>query len=171
MKNIVLTGIMGTGKTTVGRVLSKKLGLKFIDMDSEIEKQEGLKIKEIFEEYGEERFRDIESEMAIKAAKNKKVVISTGGGIVLRDENIDTLSENGIIVNLTAIPETIIERTIANDDRPLLNVENPLDKLNTLLEQREPLYKKADIIVDTNNRSPIMIAEEIIENIGRIGSQ
>ncbi len=158
---------MGTGKTAVGRELSRLLDMKFIDVDAEIEKSEKRTINEIFERFGEVKFRDIETEMVKKVAQNKNAVISTGGGAILREENVKVLKKNGIIVCLTASPETIFERISDNSDRPLLRVENPLKRIKELLVFREPYYKKADIMIDTEGKNPIQIAEEIIERLKR----
>jgi shikimate kinase len=91
-----------------------------------------------------------------------KAVISTGGGAVLRQENMDNLRKKGVIICLTASPETILKRTDSNNDRPLLQVENPLQKIKDLLQIRTPYYEKADIIIDTEGKSPVEVAEEII---------
>ncbi len=124
-----------------------------------------MAINEIFGQFGEPAFRDIETEMIRKISENKNVIISTGGGTVLRQENMDVLRENGIIVCLTATPETILRRTSSNDERPLLKVENPLEQIKGLLDFRKPFYEKADIMIDTENRTPLRIAEEILERI------
>ena len=163
MKNIVLTGFMGTGKSEVSKELSRVLGRKAIDVDTEIEKSQRMKITEIFKQLGEPRFRDIETEMIKKISKNKNVIISTGGGAVLKQENMDTLRENGVIICLTAAPETILKRTSNNNDRPLLQVEEPLKKIRELLEFRMPYYEKADIMIDTEGKTPSEVAGEIIE--------
>ena len=167
MKNIVLVGFMGTGKTEVGKILSKKLGYALIDADTEIEKKQNMTITEIFRQQGEPAFRDIESEIIKKLAGMKKTVISTGGGAVLRPENISNLKSNGVVVCLSATPETILQRTSVNNDRPLLQTENPLQKINELLEYRRPYYEKADIMIDTENKNPLEIAEEIIRKINK----
>lgn len=167
MKNIVLTGFMGTGKTAVGKELSRLLNMKLIDVDTEIEKSEKMIIHEIFKQFGEPRFREIETEMIKKISKNKNIVISTGGGAVLKQENTDALRENGVIICLTATPETILKRTSMNSDRPLLQVEDPFKKIEELLHYRMPFYKKADIIIDTEEKTPLQIAEEIIERVKR----
>jgi shikimate kinase len=165
MKNVVLTGFMGTGKTKVGKELSRLLNMKLIDADTEIEKAEKMTINEIFKQFGETRFRDIESEMVKKLSEYKNSIISTGGGVVLRQENIDALKKKGVIICLMAKPETILKRTCNNNDRPLLQVENPIEKIRELLNFRKPFYEKADIIVDTEDKTPLQIAEEIIERI------
>ncbi|WP_333654172.1 shikimate kinase [Dissulfurispira sp.] len=166
MKNIVLTGFMGTGKTEVGRILSRKLGYVLVDADTEIEKEQGITITEIFKQYGEPKFREIESNVIKRLSEIKNAVISTGGGAVLRQENMDNLRKNGVIICLTASPETILKRTSNNNDRPLLQVDNPLQKIKELLEFRKPYYEKADIMIDTEGKSPIEVAEEIIEKTG-----
>lgn len=162
MKNIVLTGFMGTGKTEVGRILSRKLGYSLVDADTEIEKEQGMTITEIFKQYGEPKFRDIESNVIKRLSEMKNAIISTGGGAVLRQENMHNLRKNGVIVCLTASPETIFKRTSNNNDRPLLQVESPLQKIKELLEFRRPYYEKADIMIDTEGKSPLQVAEEII---------
>ncbi|GAB4416490.1 MAG: shikimate kinase [Thermodesulfovibrionales bacterium] len=166
MKNIVLTGFMGTGKTEVGRELSNILHWRLIDVDDEIVRSKKMAIKDIFSSLGEEAFRDMETEMIREVSKNKNVIISTGGGAVLRQENMDILRENGIIVCLTAAPETILKRTANNDERPLLQVDNPLKRIRELLEFRRPFYEKADIMIDTEHKTPHQIAWEILERAG-----
>ncbi|BCB97140.1 shikimate kinase [Dissulfurispira thermophila] len=171
MKNIVLTGFMGTGKTEVGRILSRRLGYVLVDADAEIEKEQGITITEIFKQYGESKFREIEANIIKKLSEMKNAVISTGGGAVLRQENMDNLRKNGVIICLTASPETIFNRTSNNNDRPLLQVENPLQKIRELLEFRKPYYEKADIMIDTEGKSPIEVAEEIIEKVKTLCKQ
>lgn len=163
MKNIVLAGFMGTGKTEVGRMLAQKLGYTLIDADTEIEKDQKMTIAEIFKQYGEPKFRDIEADVIRRLSMMKNTVISTGGGAVLRQENIDNLRKNGIIICLTASPETILKRTSNSNNRPLLQVDNPLEKIKELLEFRKPFYEKTDIMIDTEGKSPLRVAEEIIE--------
>ena len=169
MKNIVLTGFMGTGKSEVSRELSKILGRKVIDIDTEIEKSQSMKISEIFKQSGEPGFRAIETEVIKNFSKNKNAIISTGGGAVLRQENVDALRENGVIICLTAAPETILKRTSNNNGRPLLQVEDPLKKIQELLKLRMPYYAKADKIIDTENKTPFEIAEEIISAVKNFG--
>ena len=150
MKNIVLTGFMGTGKTAVGRELARRLGMRLIELDTEIEKAEGMTINEIFSRHGEPYFRDRETEMVKRFAKQDNLVISTGGGVVLREENMKALREKGVIVCLTASPETILRRISTSDERPLLKVDDPLKKIKDLLEYRRPYYEKADIVIETD---------------------
>lgn len=166
MKNIVLTGFMGTGKTEVGRELSAILGWKLIDVDDEIVKSQKMSVNEIFSKFGEPAFRDMETEMIRKVSKKKNVIISTGGGAVLRQENMEFLKTSGVVVCLTALPETILKRTSRNRERPLLQVEDPLQRIHDLLESRRPFYEKADIMIDTEGKSPFGIAGEILERMG-----
>ena len=165
MKNIVLTGFMGTGKTAVGKKLSRLLNMELVDVDTEIEKSQKMTVKEIFKNFGEPRFREIETEMIKKLSGKENIIISTGGGAVLKQENMDILREKGIIVCLMAKPETILSRTSHNSNRPLLHVEDPFGKINELLNFRKPFYERADIMIDTEGKTPIQIAEEIIEKI------
>ncbi len=165
MKNIVLTGFMGTGKSEVSRELSRILGWKAVDIDTEIEASRKMTITEIFEQVKEPGVRDIETETIKKFSNSKNVIISTGGGAVLRQENMDSLRENGVIVCLTARAETILKRTNKNNDRPLLQVDDPLKKIKELLDFRKPYYAKADIMIDTEGKTPLQVAEEIIEKV------
>lgn len=156
---------MGTGKTAVGGELARLLDSKLIDVDTEIEKSEDMTINEIFKQYGEPRFREIETEMIRKLSENKNSIISTGGGAVLKQENMELLRINGVIVCLMATPETVLKRTSNNSDRPLLQVENPFKRIKELLNFRKPFYEKADIMIDTEGKTPLQIAEEIIEKV------
>lgn len=165
MKNIVLTGFMGVGKTAVGRELANILGWKFIDMDEEIVKTQNLSISEIFSNSGEAVFRDLETEMIRETVEKNNIIISTGGGAILRQENVDFLSSNGIIVCLTARPETILDRTSRSSKRPLLNVDDPLERVKALMESRKPFYEKADFMMDTEEKTPLQIAREILEKV------
>ena len=156
---------MGSGKTVAARELARLLGIKVIDVDTEIEKFTKMTINEIFQQFGEPRFREIETEIIKQVSENKNVIISTGGGAVLKQENMDALRGHGVIVCLAAGPETILQRTRSTTDRPLLHVDNPLERIKELLQLREPFYGKADITIDTENKTPLQIAEEIIEKI------
>ena len=163
MKNIVLTGFMGAGKTTIGKELAKMLHMKLVDVDEEIEISQKMTINDIFKMSGEPCFRDIETAMIKKLSHNKNCIISTGGGAVLRGENMEALKENGVVFCLAANAETILERTGNNQDRPLLKVENPKKKIEELLVYRRPFYEKAGIMIETDGKTPLQIAEEIME--------
>lgn len=165
MKNIVLTGFMGTGKTEVGKILAQRLGYTFVDADSVIEQEQKMSITEIFRQHGEPYFRDVEADVIRRLSERDRVVISTGGGAVLRQENIDNLRKKGIIICLTASPDTILKRTSNDSSRPLLQVEDPLKKIKELLEFRRPYYEKSDIMVDTEGKSPLEVVEDIIRRI------
>jgi len=171
MKNIILTGFMGTGKTAVGRRLAMLLKMELIDVDTEIEKSQQMTINEIFRQFGEPRFREIETEMIQKLSERRDVIISTGGGAVLKQKNMDALRKQGIIICLMASPQTILKRTSHNSNRPLLKVEDPFEKIKELLNFRRPFYEKADILIDTEDKTPLQIAEEIIDKIKDSRSQ
>lgn len=170
MKNIVLIGFMGTGKTSVGKVIAKKLGFKFVDVDEVIERTTGMEISEIFSKFGEPRFRDIETEMIKLITQKTGQVIATGGGVVLKDENMERLKENGVIFCLQAPENVIFERVKHTKNRPLLQVENPEEKIKELLQKRMPLYKKADFCIGTEGLTPEEVAEKIIKEYERLGN-
>lgn len=156
---------MGTGKTAVGRILAQRLGFSLIDVDTEIEIEQKTTITDIFKRLGEPAFRDIESAIIRRLSSLKNIVLSTGGGAVLRYENMDALRKNGIIVCLKASPETILRRTSNNKDRPLLQTDNPLEKIKELYAFRKPYYDAADIIIDTDDMGLLQVAEEIINQV------
>lgn len=165
MKNIVLTGFMGTGKSGVGRILAKKLSYILIDSDAEIEKEQKMSITDIFKQHGEAIFRDIESDIIKRLSDMENVVISTGGGAVLRESNIENLRKKGVIVCLTASPETILRRVEHSNERPLLHVDNPLQKIKELLNSREQYYRNADITISTEGKGLREIASEVLEKV------
>ncbi|MBK1790648.1 shikimate kinase [Persicirhabdus sediminis] len=144
-KNIILIGFMGCGKSTIGIKLSKSLNYTMIDTDHYIESREKLTIPEIFEARGQEAFRDMETKLLRELVANKTTchIIATGGGIISRPENIDLLRQLGFVVWLNARPEIILERTSRNQNRPLLQVDDPLSVIKKLLKERKPLYKSA----------------------------
>ena len=160
--NVVITGFMCSGKTSVGKKLAEKLNFDFLDTDDLIENKVGMRITEIFEKYGEPYFRELETQIIKEVSEKDKLVISTGGGVVLREENVNNLRKNGVIINLVAKPETIYERLKKQPGiRPLLNKPNPLEEIKKLLECREIYYKNCDFRVETDNLS----VEEIVEKI------
>ncbi len=164
--NIFVIGFMGAGKTTAGRLLAKKLNLKFCDLDETVEKELGMTINEIFSRHGEDFFRDEESKMLRSVAQRERQVVSTGGGVVLREENWEAMRGAGIVVYLRASAEVLYNRVKNKTMRPLLQVENPFENVQELLSRRILLYEKADLIVDTENLSPQDVALEIAERIG-----
>lgn len=163
-KNIVLIGFMGTGKTTIGKIISEKLGCIFFDTDYEIEKRCGISINDIFTLQGEKYFRDLESEVVYEISGASQVVISCGGGVVKNDENIKNLKRNGIIICLTADAETVYRRIINQNDRPLIKGMN-IDDISRLINERKKLYTVADIFIDTTNDSPLSVADKLLDII------
>ncbi len=166
MKSIVLTGFMGTGKSCVGIVLAKKLSFKFIDTDAMIEKKAGVKISEIFEKQGESSFRDLESEVIRDVSNAEDCVVVTGGGAIIRDENIQNLKKCGIVVCLTATADEIYNRVKDETHRPLLQVPDPVAKIKELLEARKDFYAKADEFIDTSGLTVDEVADKIVSLTG-----
>ena len=156
---------MGAGKTTVGKILAKRLKLTFIDLDEVIEKELNLTIQEIFSRYGEDFFRDAETKALRSIADKDRHVVAAGGGVVLRKENWQVMKAKGFTVYLRAPAEVLWSRVKNNTSRPLLQVENPFERLCELFSQRIPQYEKADLIVDTENVSPEYLALEIAEKM------
>ncbi len=162
MKNLVLTGFMGTGKTTVGKILAKKLGYRFVDSDAEIEKQEQKSINEIFALSGEDGFREIESRVIAELSEKSNSVIATGGGVVLRKENIDNLRKNGVVILLRADIHTIAQRLADKTDRPLATGKS-VQELEEKLAARESFYAYNDYAFDVEDLSPMNVADRIID--------
>lgn len=151
--NVFLVGLMGAGKTTVGRLLAKHYGCSFHDSDHEIEARTGVKIPVIFEIEGEPGFRKREEAMIAELTALSGVVLATGGGAVLSAANREALRKNGLVIYLRGSPEHLYERTRHDRNRPLLQTEDPLAKLRELYRQRDPLYREvADIVVDTGRQ-------------------
>ncbi len=163
MKNVVLLGIMASGKTSSGKILAKKLSFCFFDSDRIVEKAEGMCIKEIFERKGEAYFRQIEKKALSALSKEKNAVIAAGGGAVKDCANVMALKKNGVIVCLLSSPEAILKRLGKGLSRPLLNSGNRKRKVETLIRDRFPLYAKhADIMLDTSELSPESTAEAVL---------
>jgi len=163
MKNIVLVGFMGTGKTVTAKLLAKRLKLSYISIDDLIEKKEKRLISEIFEKDGEEYFRNIESETIKEISQRKNIVIDAGGGAVIKEENISNLKKNGIIICLKASPDVILARTKTQSHRPLLKVADLEKKVMELLACRAVYYAKADFTIDTSGLAPDEVAKKIEE--------
>lgn len=162
-ENIILIGMMGSGKTTVGRYLHKEFPTyQLLDLDSEIEKEQKQKISEIFSTKGEDFFRGLE-QIALKAVLGKsKQIISAGGGIVTSETNRDLIKEHAYAIYLKTTPEIIFERIKHSKNRPLLNTSNPQETIKKLLEQRSGFYEAcADLVIDTNHLTPEAIALKI----------
>lgn len=164
--NIMLIGFMGTGKSTIARKIKEKLNIEQVEMDALIAKEAGMSIPDIFEKCGENYFRDLETEMLRKFQNKKPVVVSCGGGAVLRDENIEIMKGQGKIVLLTATPETVFERVRYSADRPVLNGNMNVEYIKELMEKRKARYEMAaDIVVTTDGKTADDICREILEAI------
>ncbi len=170
--NIILIGFRGTGKTTVGKLLSKRLEKDFIDSDKSIESSTGKTIKRIFEEDGEEGFRDIEASVIAKISKMDNKIIAAGGGAILRNDNVKNIKNNGFLVLLEAAPEIIYERVTQDEkttqQRPSLTNKKPFEEIKHLIEQREYAYKNAaDYTINTSYLSCEDIVNEIITVVSK----
>ena len=163
--NLVLIGFMGAGKTTIGRRVARRLGYHFLDMDEHIEREENRKIPEIFAQHGEAAFRHLETQLLKRLRPVQNTVIASGGGVVVKDGNLDMIKGLGKVFYLKAAVEDIIERVTRSQHRPLLNEENPEEKVKALLAQRAPLYEQADCIIETKNLSLHRITSLIIQNL------
>jgi shikimate kinase len=167
--NIYLIGLSGTGKTRSGRRLAEVLEWPFVEMDGVIEDRAAKSIPQIFEENGENYFRDLESQILEEVAGRGGRVVSTGGGVPVRPENRAIMKSSGLIVRLSASPEVIHQRLVSSASmrgrslRPLLGDEAPVDKLRSMLNDREEAYSVANFTVDTESRSHDQVAEAIVE--------
>ncbi len=165
MKNIILTGFMGSGKTEVGKKLAQRLGYTFIDTDNLIEEKAGKSISDIFMEDGEPYFRDIEALILEDLSGLEGHVISTGGGIVTREDNILNLKKTGLVIWLKASPETIFKRVSSETHRPMLKVDDPLEQIKKLLSMREQFYSRADLSIDTDGLEVDEVVDIIIKKV------
>ena len=165
-KNIFLIGLMGAGKTTIGRQIASELSLDFFDSDHEIEKRTGVTITHIFDIEGESGFRKRETAVLDDLTEKKGIVLATGGGAILKAENRQFLMSRGTTIYLYANIDTLFERTSKDRNRPLLQTENPKEKLEELFNIRDPLYREtADIIIDTGKDSVRLALKEILEKL------
>ena len=164
--NIVLIGFMGTGKSAISDLLKKKFGMDVIDMDQVIAQRQGMSISQIFETYGEEYFRDLETNLLIEMQSRTNVVISCGGGTPMRECNVAEMKKNGRVVLLTAKPETIYERVKNNHDRPLLENNKTVSYIAELMEKRRQKYEAAaDIIIETDDKNKLEVCEELVHRL------
>ncbi|NLN16729.1 MAG: shikimate kinase [Firmicutes bacterium] len=165
--NIVLIGFMGSGKTTVGREVARRLGWSFVDTDDEIERGAGKSIAAIFADEGEDHFRRLEKEVVCRLAASKERVIATGGGVVKDGDNLRTLAATGVLFWLRLEPEEIYRRIRGQQVvRPLLEVADPLGEIRRLLQERESSYAKADFIIDGKGTVDA-VADAIIAKMNR----
>ena len=164
--NIFLVGLMGAGKTTVGRMLARRLKLRFYDSDQEIERRCGVKIPVIFEIEGEAGFRCREQQAIAALAALEGIVLATGGGAVVDEDNRRCLAAGGTVVYLNARPEDLYERVRHDRNRPLLATADPLARLRELHAQRDPLYRAvADVVIDTGAQSVQWLARELVDKL------
>ena len=154
IRNVSLIGFMGAGKTTVGHLLAEVMGFELIDTDRVIEKRTQRRIQDIFATDGEPAFRALENQLVLELESSSRVVISTGGGLVVNRANLLSLRKHSLVTCLWASPETIFERVKSQTHRPLLNAPDPLGKIRDLLVQRAPYYKEADLLVGVDFRAP-----------------
>ena len=160
--NFFLVGLMGAGKTTVGKILAKHLHKTFYDSDHEIEHRTGVNIPLIFELEGEAGLRKRETATIEELAQMHDIILATGGGAVLAKQNRDNLSQNGTVIYLRAQPEDLFYRTRGDKNRPLLQTDDPRGKLERLYSERDPLYREiADIVIDTGDQSVSTIVAQL----------
>lgn len=163
--NILLTGFMGAGKTSVGRKLAKRLGYRFIDTDSEIEREQGCSVPDIFKYAGESCFRNFETRLLEKLQTQNNSIIATGGGMVLRQENRELMRKIGKRVFLKVSVEELLLRLRQDKQRPLLQQKHPEELIQLMLKERTPIYEEAECIIDTSKLSPQQMVSEIIRSI------
>ena len=161
LHNLALVGFMGTGKSTVGQQVAALLQFQFLDTDALIEEQAGKSIPAIFAENGEPTFRQLERDVVTQLESKTKLVIATGGGLACNPANLDSLKKHALVVCLWASPETIWRRVRNQTHRPLLHDPDPQGKINRLLAEREPHYRNADVLVNTEFRSAREVANQI----------
>ncbi|WP_081609325.1 shikimate kinase AroK [Zestomonas thermotolerans] len=166
MRNLILVGPMGAGKSTIGRLLAKELKLPFKDSDKEIEQRTGADIPWIFDVEGEQGFREREHAVIAELCGADGLVLATGGGAVLREDNRRALRAGGRVIYLHTSVEQQIERTARDRNRPLLRTADPGKVLRDLMAVRDPLYREiADLVIETDTRPPRMVVQEILERV------
>lgn len=168
-RNIALIGFMGAGKSTVSHCLKDMLALEEVETDAMIVEAEKMPITDIFAKYGEPYFRNCESNAIIELQNRSRVIISCGGGAVMRDENVENLKKSSRIVLLTATPETTLERVKDSDERPILNGHMNVEYIAELMEKRREKYEAAaDIVIATDNKTVIEVCEELIQKLNQM---
>jgi shikimate kinase len=160
--NLALIGFMGTGKTSVGRLVAELLHFEFVDTDEQIQADTGRTIADIFSQDGEPAFRELERRAVQELSRHKSAVISTGGGLPTNPENLAQLKTNALVVCLWSSPEKIWERVRHQSHRPLLHDPDPQKKIRDLLAIREPFYKQADVLINTDIRSLREVAQQVV---------
>lgn len=168
-KNLVLIGFMGTGKSAVGKALARWLGRKFIELDREIARSERKTIPQIFAKMGEPYFRRVERRELRNAVAQRRIVLATGGGVILNPLNVRDLRRSGILICLTANLREIYKRTSRNPNRPLLQNKNPFQTIRNLLKYRRPLYRRAaDFFVSTTGKTASQTAYTILKRLQKL---
>lgn len=166
--NLILVGMMGSGKTTMGRALARHLGKAFVDSDEEIQRRTGVTIPHIFDVEGEEGFRQRESAVIRDLASRDNMVLATGGGAVLSELNRFLLQQSGIVIYLKASVHDLWQRTRHDRNRPLLQTDDPLAKLTELFQQRDPLYRQvADIVIQSGKQSAQALMIHLVDEIDK----
>ena len=161
--NIFLIGFMGAGKSTVSDYLNRAYGMDVVEMDRIIAQRQGMSISDIFENYGEQYFRDLETNLLIEMQSKSNVVVSCGGGTPMRENNVAEMKKNGRVVLLTAKPETILDRVKDSHDRPLIENNKTVPFIADMMEKRREKYEAAaDIIIETDGKNKEQICEEIL---------
>ena len=162
IENLAIIGFMGTGKSSVGQLVAAQLHFSFVDTDDLIEARSGKSIAELFAEVGEGVFRELEAQLVLELARSQKTVIATGGGLAANTVNLASLRQHALVICLWASPEAIWERVRHQTHRPLLQTPDPLGKIRQLLAEREPFYRQADVLVNTEQRSTKEIVQHVL---------
>lgn len=161
--NIFLIGFMGTGKSTIAKIIKEETGRALVEMDERLEAEAGMTINEIFEKYGEPHFRDLETELIRTIGNEGNTVVSCGGGVPMREVNVEAMRKSGTIVYLETTPETIFERVRYSTNRPLLNGNMNVEYITKLMNERRPKYEAAaDVTVSTEGKTKHQICKEIL---------
>lgn len=160
--NLALIGFMGTGKTSVGRLVAEQLNYEFLDTDEQIQARTGRTIADIFNQHGEGVFREMERQMVLELATRKHLVISTGGGLPTNPLNLESLKSHALVACLWSAPERIWERVHHQQHRPLLHDPDPQKKIRDLLAVREPFYKQADVLINTDTRNLREVTQQVV---------
>lgn len=170
--NIALIGFMGCGKSTIAGMMKKMFGMDVVEMDQIISEREEMSIPDIFADKGEEYFRNLETELLVELQSRRNVVISCGGGVPMRECNVEAIKKSGRVVLLTASPETILKRVQGNHDRPLLEGKKNVAYIEELMEKRrEKYFAAADVVVETDGKNKRMICEELVQKLNELDAQ
>lgn len=165
-ENVFLIGFMGAGKSTIAKKLREDLQMELVEMDARIVEEQGMSINDIFAQYGEDHFRDIESQLIVTLGEEGNTIVSCGGGVVVRPQNVEYMKKSGKVVFLSATPETIYDRVKNSTERPILNGHMNVEYIAELMEKRRALYEAAaDIKIDTDQKSREEICKEIIDKL------